>query len=84
MKLIPLWDRVAIKRMEKVNGIVIPASVDTQDSMGRGIVYAIGEGVRKVRVDDEVYFSHPIDLVSFEGHVYVLVTENLVVAKVSE
>jgi co-chaperonin GroES (HSP10) len=88
MRLVPLWDRVAIRRMETVAGLVIPASVNSQESLGRGIVHAIGEGVRKIKVDDEVFFTHPrngpMDLIHLDGKDYILVEECLVVAKVTE
>jgi len=85
-KLIPLWDRVLVKGMDKVSGIIIP----DQDrfAMGRGVVTACGSGARRVKVGDEVYFTNPrnaaLDLLSFEGEDLIALQEESIVALVRD
>jgi len=86
--LIPTWDRVLIKRVDSVNGIIIPASVSSQTGMQRGLIQACGVGVRKVKPGEEVFFTHPAnaptDLIEFDGQEYVVIPEDSVVAVVRE
>lgn len=84
MKLVPLHGRVLIKTAETVNGIIIPESVTTF-SMKRGIIEAVAEGVKRLRVGDEVYFGIDktmLDQIDFNGEHYFITEAHSVVAVV--
>jgi co-chaperonin GroES (HSP10) len=86
MRLEPLLDCVVIDLVKTVNGLHLP---DTADGGGlhRGVIVAVGESVRKLKVGDEVFYSvrargATAELVHFEGKDFVVCPAEAVVARV--
>lgn len=86
-RLVPLWNRVLIRRVEKVNGIHIPAGLGPQTRLQRGHIEAVGDGVRRLKKGDEVYFgvdSTQLDAIQFDGVDYIVTPVESVLAVVTE
>lgn len=93
-KLVPMFNRVLIKRPEPVSqtkgGIVLPE--DSKKRITRGTVVAVGPGSRtesghqvpmSVRVGDEVLLAdYGGTKVELEGSEYFLFRENEILAKI--
>ena len=92
MKIVPLHDKVLVKRVEEVNktagGIIIPDNAKEKPS--EGVVEAIGNGFRaedgkiipmSVKVGDKVLFSKWAGTeVKFDGEPHLIMKESDILA----
>jgi co-chaperonin GroES (HSP10) len=86
MRLEPLLDCVVIEQITMVGKLHLP---DTANGGGlrRGVIVAAGDGVRKLKVGDEVFYAvrargATAELVHFEGKDFVVCPAEAVVARV--
>ncbi len=92
MKLVPLFDRVVLKKMVEeettASGIVLPGQGD-KEKPGQGEVIAVGPGgvvdgkeiVMQVKKGDKVLFSKYAGTdVEVEGQKYIVIKQNDILA----
>lgn len=87
MRLEPLLDCVLLELVEMVGRLHLPSTAEG-GGLQRARIVAIGEGVRKLRVGDEVFYGvrargNFAELIHFEGKDFIVCPAEAIVARVA-